>query len=497
VSGNRTAYKVELRQEHVFVLAIKTKDSDRPLLFIVHRSRFFKYLLADRISELRRVLCKRQTFVMRHIPCSPDDLLRDAEDVDMTHASDLTIPLIRPVPPKLSEHMSALIEVERSGTFSNYGPVNTTFERELISRMFHTGECLTVCNATVGLMMAIREVIGEDRPAKRRYALMPSFTFAAAAHAALWAGCTPLLCDIDPETWLPCAASEEAMLQKYAGEIAVVVPYATFGNNLDLDRYQRMSEQHGVPIVVDAAASLGSVDCDGRAFGSGFAWPIVFSMHATKLFSTGEGGVIYSSNTDLIARLRVMGSFGFDQERTATMFGLNSKMSEVAALLALLKLREFDVVPGQRAALYKTYAHALSDTFAMQRQSGVMQARAFSSVLLPARLVPHRSRVIDALRQSGIGAATYFSPHLAEQPYFQKHAVASAMPVTEDVAGRVLTLPLFDGMTEEQVHCVVATLHDIDSKIATFVRQPPALAQNPGAAQPLYAQNSHRNALAS
>src|SRR5579875_4033625 len=127
------------------------------------------------------------------------------------------LPLIAPEPPQLSRFSHELEQIELSGVYSNHGPMNKLLEQEFIEHVFSEGFCLTVCNATIGLMLAIREVIGDKRAARRRYALMPSFTFAATAQAALWCGLTPLLCDIDPETWLPDAACEQRLLEQYAG----------------------------------------------------------------------------------------------------------------------------------------------------------------------------------------------------------------------------------------------------------------------------------------
>jgi dTDP-4-amino-4,6-dideoxygalactose transaminase len=314
--------------------------------------------------------------------------------------------LIAPTPPKLSEHSAELAEIEEAGIYSNYGPVNTRFEHELIETVFQTGKCLTVCNATLGLMLAIREVMGEDLPAERRYALMPSFTFAAGAQAALWCGLTPLLCDIDPETWLPSEESEEALLEQYRDQIAVIVPYATFGNILDLARYDALSEKYGVPIVVDAAASLGSLDAKGIAFGSGFRWPVIFSMHATKVFAVGEGGVIYCADPDRIARLRAMGSFGFGQERSAMSIGLNSKLSEVAALTASLQLRNFSTAVLHSPMLRERYRQELEGDFDLQRSLGRRQVCAFQSVLLPNELVSKRSKVAEMLKAMNRGPST-------------------------------------------------------------------------------------------
>src|SRR5580698_4252213 len=139
----------------------------------------------------------------------------------------MNIPLVRPAPPQLSLAVEELRSLEESGIFSNFGPVNTRFEQEMLERFFGgEGACTTVCNATIGLMLAIKDAVGEavgEQPAGQ-FALMPSFTFAATAHAALWCGLTPLLCDIDRETWLPDATAENVLLERYGDEIAVIVP---------------------------------------------------------------------------------------------------------------------------------------------------------------------------------------------------------------------------------------------------------------------------------
>jgi len=107
----------------------------------------------------------------------------------------MKIPLVRPAPPRLSLAVEELQSLEQSGIFSNFGPVNTRFEQEMLERFFGgQGACMTVCNATIGLMLTIKEAVGETAPRAEngQFALMPSFTFAAAAHAAIWCDLTPL-----------------------------------------------------------------------------------------------------------------------------------------------------------------------------------------------------------------------------------------------------------------------------------------------------------------
>jgi dTDP-4-amino-4,6-dideoxygalactose transaminase len=383
-------------------------------------------------------------------------------------AKTRNIPVARPNPPRLSEHVQELKDIEDSGIFSNFGPVNQRFEQELADTVFGSGHCLTVCNATIGLMVAMRQVLGEDRPRQRRYALMPSFTFAAVAHAAIWNGLTPLFCDIDRQTWLPSADHEEELLKRYQDEIAIVVPYATFGNNLNLRRYEALSENFGVPVVVDAAASLGALDADGKGFGSGFQWPVVFSMHATKTFATGEGGVIYCADAERVKTMRAMCSFGFEAPRVATLPGLNGKLSEVNALTALLQLKKFEGVVEHRRLLSEAYRRYLPE-WVHQETYGKRQSFAFQSLLLKHSLKPVRAQIVEVLRASGIGVSTYFSPHLAEQPYFSKYAVAASLAVTQDISERILTLPMFDTMTDSDVHYVVSGLIDATSELENQV----------------------------
>src|SRR5271155_5710779 len=154
----------------------------------------------------------------------------------------MKIPMTRPTPPRLSLAVKELQLLEESGIFSNFGPVNTRFEKKVLERFFGgKGACTTVCNATIGLMLAVKEAMGE--PAPGQYALMPSFTFAAAAHAAMWCGLTPLFCDIHPTNWAADPAAESEMLTRYAGKIAIVMPYATFGHPIGLEHYKKLAAQ--------------------------------------------------------------------------------------------------------------------------------------------------------------------------------------------------------------------------------------------------------------
>ena len=382
------------------------------------------------------------------------------------------LPLIAPNPPRLSALVADLQRVEASGVYSNNGPEVRAFERDVTEHLFGgRGASLAVANATLGLIVAIRHAAGLN-PAPGSYALMPALTFAATAQAATWAGLTPLICDIDPDDWAAAPAEEERLLNLHGSRIGCIVPYATFGNAIDLDRYAWLQRRYAVGVVIDAASSLGTVDAAGHGFGADAPFAIVHSLHATKPFAVAEGGLIHSGDTQLIETLRAMANFGFEAGRSATLPGINAKLPEVLAVAARAKLREIEHLCDHRATLEAAYRAAL-DGFQMQRVAGIRRTMQFMPVLLPADAVHRRPAVIAALAAEGIGCGQYFSPHLGEQPWFHATATIEATPVADDIAARMLSLPITDAMDVADVARVADTLRRAVATTRTAVAAQP------------------------
>ncbi|WP_298674373.1 DegT/DnrJ/EryC1/StrS family aminotransferase [uncultured Sphingomonas sp.] len=364
------------------------------------------------------------------------------------------LPLILPNPPRMAEYQAAVERIEASGIYSNFGPEARRFEEAATARLFGGhGACLTVANATLALILALKDAVGEGRG---RYALMPAMTFAATAQAAWWAGLTPLICDIDPVDWTACAAAEERLLHQHGDRIAALVPYAAFGRAIDLDRYSWLSKRHDVKVVVDAAASLGTTDAAGNGFGSDAPFPVIFSMHATKPFAVAEGALIHCGDRDTIERLRAMANFGFAGARSASVPGLNAKLPEVLAAIANAKLETFEETCVAREQLAAAYRAAIGGRYAIQPAPVGRQALGFFQLLLPPGT--DRARVAAALDADGIGSGAYFSPHIGQQPWVRQVAMIEPTPVADDVAARILSLPLSDTMTATDVARVIASL---------------------------------------
>ncbi|MBT2293613.1 aminotransferase class I/II-fold pyridoxal phosphate-dependent enzyme [Paenibacillus albidus] len=370
------------------------------------------------------------------------------------------IPFLRPSLVKKGTFLSYLEKIEATRIYSNYGPLNNLFEKRVIHQMFDgTGSAVTVHNATIGLMLAISQ---SKRP-KGKYAVMPSFTFAATPLAAEWCGLEPYFLDIEPESWQMNREQLEQTVKLLGDQIAVIVPYATFGTAIDLSYYNELIQQ-GIPVVIDGAASFGTVTpVEATHFGKGFVGAVVFSFHATKSFGIGEGGLIYSMDQDLIKRIRQAGNFGFSSSRESVTQGLNSKIPEYTAAIALATLDQFKAVQENRKTIYEYYlqellqANLLEQGWSMQKLQGTV-VHQFISILCPGS---HSNReVIELLASHSIEARTYFSPACHQQKQFQGHP-HSTLHVTEYIANHIISLPLWEELDKRIVQRIVKVLENL------------------------------------
>lgn len=365
------------------------------------------------------------------------------------------VPFLRPSLVPHSAYARYLDEIDAGHQYSNNGPLARRFEAGMLSRLFAgRGAVTTVSSATLGLVLAIESV----RRRGARFAVMPSFTFAATPLAARWAGLEPYFVDVDPASWSLSHPALEVTLASLGDDVAVVVPYAAFGSAIDLDRLADL-HRNGTPVVVDAASSLGTMT-DGGQFGVGFPGAVVFSLHATKAFGIGEGGLVHSGDVDLVEGIRRTANFGFDSDRVCVDLGLNAKLSEYAAAVGLATLDVFGERAAERVGITDAYTAALDRAGAFakgwrtQGMRGVVPHQ-FMSILCPEDRT--NSDVVDRLARVGVAARTYFGPACHQQPLF-RDCSRGELRVTEDLARRVVSLPLWEGMPRETVDRVVGAL---------------------------------------
>jgi dTDP-4-amino-4,6-dideoxygalactose transaminase len=230
----------------------------------------------------------------------------------------------------------------------------------------------------------------------------------------------------------------------------------------DIAALVALAESWGVPLIEDAACALGAQK-DGRPAGS---WGALgcFSFHPRKAVTTGEGGAITTRNAELAWRLRVLRNHGLDPDAASPNFvaaGYNLRLTEFQAALGVSQMSRLDAIIEGRRTLAQRYTSLLAESgvVAPREAPGTRHVYQTYAVLLPPEVAPRRDRVIAALRDRGIETAIA-THHMPLTTYFQQRGRyrVGDFPVTDEVAGRALALPLHTQLTQEDQERVVREL---------------------------------------
>lgn len=323
---------------------------------------------------------------------------------------------------------------------TNNGQYVQEFEQR-IADLVGVKYCIAVCNATVGLELAIRAagLTGE--------VIIPSFTFIATAHALEWQQIAPAFCDIDPATHnIDPYRIEDLITPRTTGIIGVHL----WGRPCDIDALTTIARRHRLKLLFDAAHAFGC-SYKGRMIGN-FGDAEVFSFHATKFLNSFEGGAVATNDDELAAKLRLMRNFGFAGYDNVIYVGTNGKMSEIAAAMGLCSLESMEEFVAVNRRNYEQYREELQGVPGITQLSyeGVEKSSYQSVVLEVDESVTRISRdaLVRVLWAENVMARRYFYPgcHRME-PYRSYYPHARLwLTATEAVAERVLLLPTGTGV---------------------------------------------------
>jgi dTDP-4-amino-4,6-dideoxygalactose transaminase len=360
--------------------------------------------------------------------------------------------------PPPTDWLPFLEDAYRARTFSNFGPVATRLENALTAKYALPGRrAVLVSNCTVGLtavLLALRV---------RGPVIVPAFTFPATAQAVLQANCQPVFGDVARETWELDLARADELIGRH--DAAAVIHVRAFGFCHDVSALHEICRRRGVPLIVDAAAALGGKLSDQTPAGNqGDAE--VFSLHATKVFGIGEGGVIFAPEP-MVDSIRRAVNFGL-AAGDVLQPGMNGKLTEVHAAIGLAVLDRIDGFIARRQGVVAEYLRRLDDEFTALLPAGRGAAPwPTFPVLLPPGV--HSARVADALRQFEIESRCYYHPALHETTVFRSD---QTLIHSEHLARHMLCLPVYSDMTAEEAECVV----DAFPNAVTLARQSKRLA---------------------
>lgn len=268
----------------------------------------------------------------------------------------MRFPFLRPDLPRPDEWVHFLDPAYDNRYFSNFGCLSNRLASLMASAYLRSGyEGLLCASNTAGLTAVLQALGVTDCKVA-----IPDFTFAATPQAVFAAGAKPVICDINPETWELSADSLRSALAAHP-DIVAVVHVRPFGLIRDISEVRMVCAEHGLPLLVDAAAGLAAPS-DSNLFGSDLGEIEVFSLHATKVFAVGEGGFIAAPSA-MIQQIKAAMNFGFSADRCYGE-GLNAKFDEFHAAIGLAMFQKMDaIVPVRRshAALYESIFVGLAE----------------------------------------------------------------------------------------------------------------------------------------
>ena len=357
---------------------------------------------------------------------------------------DEKIFVTKPSLAEIGEIVPYLEQIWESGIMTHNGPLVQELERRLCEYL-DISNTVTLNNGTLALQLAIRAL------GLRGEIITTPFTFVATADAIIWENCTPVFVDIQPDT---LNIDPERIEAAITPKTVAIMPVHVFSRPCDIDKIQTIAEANNLKVIYDAAHAMcvtfrgksimncGDISCT--------------SFHATKLYNTCEGGACFSENADLVEKLRRLRFFGFDEAKEIVDDGMNAKMTEISAGLGLANLKHIDKVLADRREKYQLYMKLLEGKVQFQ----AFEPEEYNYSYMPV-LLPSETKTLEVLQRcsaKNIFPRRYFYPCLHKTPRF---STSQSLPVAEDVASRILSLPLYFGLEPETIERICGIISEV------------------------------------
>lgn len=298
-------------------------------------------------------------------------------------------------------------------------------------------------------------------------------TFAASANCAVYAGAVPVFADVEEDTGNICPAE---VRKKVTSRTKAVIPVHYGGMPCDLEEIKKIAGRHGLVIIEDACHALGA-KYKGENIGScRYSHLTVFSFHPVKHITTGEGGMITTNSKELYQKLKVLRSHGIVREESAFTedspggwyyemqhLGFNYRMSDIQAALGLSQLEKLDWFVERRREIAGIYHRELKDLpfeLPAEKEGFYNSYHLYVIKVKPGTGVDRRA-LYNRLRERGVHAQVHYIP-VHTFPYYRQNYGCrwGDCPAAEDHYRRALSLPVYPGLKDDELHYVIKTLKE-------------------------------------
>lgn len=338
------------------------------------------------------------------------------------------------------EEIDAVERVLRSGQLS-LGPETALFEEEF-SRLVDGRHCVGVNSGTSALHIGLLAAgIGPGDEV-----IVPSFTFAATANAVALTGATPVFVDIESSHFCIDPSAVEAAI---TAKTAAIMPVHLYGHPADMTRLGDIASRNGLLLFEDSAQAHGA-DWSGRPCGA-LGDVAAFSFYPTKNMTTGEGGMITTSDPEIARRCRLLRSQGMEIRYANELVGLNVRMTDISAAIGrvqLTRLGAWTESRRQNAARYDGNLTGVETPSVDERASHVYHQYTIRS--------HDRDELIDRLRTHEIGADVYYPTPVHRLPSF---ALDVDLPETERACREVLSIPVHPMLSPSEIDTVIEVIN--------------------------------------
>jgi len=352
-------------------------------------------------------------------------------------------PVTRPLLPDLDRVRHYLEQAHARAWLTNFGPLHEELT-ERLKAYLGVEHLLLVSNGTLALQVAYRVLGLTGR------VLTTPYSFAATTSSLIWEGLEPVFVDIDSKSLNIDSAKLEA-----AGPASGIVAVHVYGNPCDVEALETFAAARGMPVLYDAAHAFGST-FDGAGL---LRWgdAATLSFHATKIFHTVEGGAIVFREEGAYRAARELINFGIRADGELGPFGTNCKLSEYHAAAGLALMDGIGEVVEHRSGLAAEYRNLLDGWVDFQAWSDRGRE---NGAYMPVLLADETQCVLlkAELEERGVQTRRYFYPSLNRTAATAAHSVRC--PVSEDIASRVLCLPLYADLRLDEVRQVAETVKD-------------------------------------
>ena len=368
--------------------------------------------------------------------------------------SNKPVYVTQPYLPPLEEFVPYMEQIWNNKILTNGGPMHQELE-DALCEYLGVKHIALFNNGTIALLTALQalRITGE--------VITTPYSFVATAHSLLWNGLKPVFVDIDPNTLNIDPSKIEAAITP---QTTAIMPVHCYGNPCDVKAIQAIADNYNLRVVYDAAHAFGVQDTGGSILRYGDL--SVLSFHATKVFNTFEGGAIICPDAKTKLRIDRLKNFGFVDETTVVAPGINGKMSEINAAFGLLQLKHIDQAMARRKeidAFYRQQFKEVKGITSVEPAGQEVANYSYFPILIEPEYPLSRDELYQKLKDENIFARRYFYPLISEFPMYRGMTSAKRdnLPVANATANKVICLPIYPALTNEDLSRIIEVIKAI------------------------------------